>query len=100
MPADKGCAAHTADSIGAQVATQQSVMIQDPVLQQWLNPLFQMRSTSPSDCVADADMASEHASAQMQQQGVLSLSHKEAESDSQQQQQQQMWQHESLQQPA
>jgi hypothetical protein len=96
-PAGKGCAAHTARSVDAQEATRQPVIIQDPVLHQWLNPLFQMSSTSPSDYAADVDMASEHASAQMQQQSVLLPSRKEAESDSQQQQ---MWQHESLQQPA
>ncbi len=97
MPADKGCAEHKTNSSSAQEATHHPVRIQDPVLHQWLNPLFQMRFTSLSDYAADADMASEHTSAQPQQQSVLLLSRKAAESDSQQQQ---MWQHESLQQPA
>ena len=97
MPADKGCAEHIANSLGAQEATRQSVRIQDTVLHQWLNPLFQMSCTSPRDYAADADMASEHASAQPQQQSAMLLSRSKAESDTQQQQ---MWQHESLQQPA
>ncbi|KAL0040192.1 hypothetical protein WJX79_010882 [Trebouxia sp. C0005] len=58
IPAGKGCAAYTAKGIAAQEATGLPVMTQDPVLNQWLNPLFQMSSTSPSDYAADGDVAS------------------------------------------
>lgn len=94
--AGKGCAAYTAKGIAAQEATGLPVMTQDPVLNQWLNPLFQMSSTSPSDYAADGDVASGYVSAQLQQQSVSLVFQKEAESGSQLQ----VWQHESLQQPA